>query len=144
MSSYLRQGWFETFLPIRIEGTPAFLRIWVEMVALIPLLHQLDELYGSADEPYCHDLTHRRDAEVTLAALLVALVGEQPSALRRASAPAAVAAVLAERYGVRRADLPVVAPTWIDQVDLEPAELALLLPRLFDAKAARALVLGEF
>ncbi len=139
MTRYLHQGWYETFLPLRIDGEPAA-RVWLEMSALVPLLRQLDQLYGSADEPYCRDPAQRRDAEAALATLLVALVAERPGVLRRACLPARAAAALSGRYGVRRVALPLAAPPWIDLVDVEPADLAPLLAELFDAATDRSAI----
>jgi hypothetical protein len=132
MARYLHQGWFETFLPVRCGAKSGTLRVWVEMDQILPLLRQLDRLYGSEVEPYCRDLSQVRAAQETLARLIVELLAERPAALKRACAPAELADHLAAHHRVRRADLPLPSPPWLDQVDVEPADLAPVLSALFD------------
>lgn len=138
MPDYLQRGWFETFLPVRADGAAGALRVWVEMPALVPLLRVLDRTYGSEAAPYCRDPGQRRAAQATLAELIVGLVRERPDVLKRVCAPGQLADLLADHHGVRRVELPVSAPAWLDQVDLEPADVAPLLPLLFDALASWA------
>ena len=120
------------FVPVRLGAErQAALRVWIETRDLVPLLRQLDSLYGSETEPYCLDLSQVRAAQATLAGLIVQAIASQPAMLRRVWAPRDVTAWLSAEYGVRPSDVPMAMPAWLDQVDLEPADVAPLLSRLY-------------
>jgi hypothetical protein len=139
MPGFLHAGWFEMFLPIRLGAEPRALRVWIEMRDLVPLLRQLDHVYGSEAEPYCVDPTRVRAAQDTLAGLIVQAIAAHQGTLRRVWAPADVAEWLTAEYAVRRVNLPMAIPAWLNQVDLEPADVAPLLSRLYAPDAAEVI-----
>jgi hypothetical protein len=94
------------------------------MTQVVPVLQQLDRLYGSEAEPYCHDIRETRHAQDMLAQLVAELVARQPSALRRVCAPRDLAERLSEVHGVRRVNGLLPVPSRINQTELDPAAVA--------------------
>jgi hypothetical protein len=138
VSKYLHTGWHEFFIPVRSEHGRTHLRIWIDMEEVIPLLRQLDLIYGDEDHPYAMDAREIPDAQRTLLQLVTSFAIERPEAVRRAAASRRLATELADRFGIGPSDYPVAYPPAIDQVDLDPTQTMFALPFIVDRDAIRA------
>ena len=130
MSRFLHTGHHEAFLPARVADQPFSLRVWVEMRDLVPLLERLDERFGERGRPYCTKLERVPEAQGVLLEMIAELLRAQPQKVRRAFVPVAVADRLLADCGIGRIDAYPAYPPAIDQVDLDPAELAVHLRAL--------------
>ncbi len=138
MSDYLRTGWHEFFIPVASLRGPTSLRVWIEMEDVVPMLRQLDLLYGDEAHPYALRVEDIPDAQRKLIQLVTDHVIEHPEAVRRAAAPRQLAVELAERFGVGRSDYPIDYPPAIDQADVDPAQAMFALPFILDREAMGA------
>jgi hypothetical protein len=138
VSKYLHSGWHEFFIPVRSEHGNSHLRVWIDMEDVVPLLRQLDLIYGDEDHPYAMDPREIPDAQRMLLRLVTNLVIERPYAVRRAAGPRRLARELGERFGIGPSEYPVAYPPAIDQVDLDPAQTMFALPFIVDRDAIRA------
>ena len=109
-------------------------RVWIEMAEVVPMLRRLDDIYGDAEHPYALRVEEIPDAQRKLLELVVRHVLEDPSAVKRAAASRQLADELSERFGVQRSDYPLPYPPTIDQVDLDPQQVAVALPFILDRK----------
>lgn len=134
----MRSGWHEFFIPVTSLHGRASLRVWIDMEAVIPLLRQLDLVYGDENHPYALRVGDIPDAQRKLIQLVTEHVIEHPEAVRRAAASRRLAAELAERFGVGRSDYPIEYPPTIDQADVDPAQVILALPFILDREAIGA------
>jgi hypothetical protein len=132
MTKYVSSGWYEFLLPVRSTRGPDFLRVWIDMKDVVPMLKRLDALYGDAEHPYCRDLTQMPEAARDLVRMVVEHVLKRSDSVRRISARRALAAELHERFGVEQSRYPIAYPEVIDQVDLDLSHALLMLPLIFD------------
>lgn len=128
MSKYLHTGWHEFFLPMMSRHGRTHVRIWIEMEDLVPMLRELDVLYGDREHPYALRTEEIPDAQRKLLEMVTQHVLEKPQAVKRAAASRQLAAELHDRFGVQPSDYPDV----IDQVDLNPEQVTLALPFILD------------
>ncbi|MFD7440077.1 hypothetical protein [Streptomyces sp. NPDC059909] len=136
MSDFLHLGWHEFLLPATTRaGGTEYLRVWIDMSDVVPMLRRLDLIYGDPDHPYTLDLRQGPEAQRTLLRLVAEHLLEQPGALRRAAATRRFAAEMQDRFGVAPANFPLPYPSFIDQVDLDPAQTAVALPMVLDRDA---------
>jgi hypothetical protein len=132
VSEYLHSGWHELFIPVTSGGERSFMRIWIEMADVVPMLRELDRIYGSEDHPYALRPEEIPDAQRKLLELVTEHAIAHPERVHRAAAPRKLGSELAERFGVGRSQYPLDYPTPIDQVDLGPAQLMFALPFILD------------
>lgn len=132
MSQYLHAGWHEFFIPVTSRGERSFVRIWIEMADVVPMLRELDRIYGSEGHPYALRAEEIPDAQRKLLELVTEHAIAHPERVRRAAAPRKLGSELDERFGVGRSQYPLDYPTAIDQVDLDPAQLMFALPFILD------------
>ena len=130
MSRFLHSGHHEACLPARVADQPFSLRVWIEMSDLVPLLERLDERFGESGQPYCTQLERVPEAQGVLLEMIAEFLRAQPQKVRRACVPVAVADRLRAECGIRRIDAYPAYPPTIDQVDLDPADLAVHLRAL--------------
>jgi hypothetical protein len=109
--------------------------VWIEMRDLVPLLEQLDERFGEDGKPYCTKLERVPEAQGVLLAMIAELFRAEPQKVRRACVPVAVADRLHADFGIGRIDAYPAYPPAIDQVDLDPADLAVHLRALLSGGA---------
>jgi hypothetical protein len=128
MSKYLHTGWHEFFLPVMSRHGRTHLRIWIDMADLLPMLRELDLVYGDRDHPYALRTEEIPDAQRKLLELVTQHVLHQPRAVRRVACSRQLAAELHDRFGVQPSDYPLRYPEVIDQVDLDPEQATLALP----------------
>jgi hypothetical protein len=134
----MRTGWHEFFIPVRSLQGRSSLRVWIDMEDVVPMLRQLDLIYGDEDHPYALRVEEIPSAQRKLLALVTEHVIEHPEAVRRAAAPRHLAAELAERFGVSPSDYPIGYPPAIDQADVDPAQVMFALPFILDREAIGA------
>lgn len=128
VSKYLHVGWHEFFIPVWSLKGLTHLRVWIDMEDVLPMLRHLDAVYGDDDHPYAMRVEQIPDAQRDLIQMVIDHVLEQPGAVRRVSASRQLAAELAERFGVGQSQFPLEYPEVIDQDDLDPSQLMLILP----------------
>jgi hypothetical protein len=131
MTRYLQTGYYEAVLPVQVGTASGSLRVWLNAGAMLPLLRQLDARYGDEGQPYCVHAEDRLRALHTLEELIRDLVTEQQTALKRVCAGEQLARALQVQYEVRRVEIYPPPPPWLDQIDLEPTDVAPLLGRIF-------------
>lgn len=133
MSEFLNTGWHEFLLPVTTRaGSTEYLRVWVDMNDVVPILRQLDLIYGDREHPYALDLRQIPDAQRTLLQMVATHLLAHPDALRRVASSRAFATELWERFGVAPAARGLPYPPIIDQADLEPHQVAVALPMILD------------
>lgn len=133
MSEFLHTGWHEFLLPATTRvGSTEYLRVWVDMNHVVPMLRQLDLVYGDREHPYALDLRQIPDAQRTLLHMVATHLLANPDALRRVASSRAFATELWERFRVAPAARGLPYPPVIDQVDLEPHHVAVALPMIID------------
>lgn len=131
MARYLQTGYYEAVLPVQVGTTSGSLRVWLNAGAMVPLLRQLDARYGDEGQPYCVHAEDRLRALHALEELIRDLVTEQQDILKRVCAGEQLARALQVQYEVRRVEIYPPPPPWLDQVDLEPTDVAPLLGSIF-------------
>lgn len=131
MTQYLRTGYYEAVLPIRVGEAMGSFRVWLQAKEVVPLLRQLDSRYGDEGQPYCVHAEDRLRVLHTLEELIRDLITERPEVLKRVYTTHQIARELQVQYEVRRVEIYPAPPSWLDQVDLEPADVAPLLSSLF-------------
>jgi hypothetical protein len=131
MTRYLQAGYYEAVLPMRVGEVPGSFRVWLKAAEMVPLLRQLDARYGDEGQPYCVHAEDRLRALHTLEELISDRITERPEVLKRVCTSNHIARELQVRYEVRRVEMYPPPPPWLDQVDLEPADIAPLLGSLF-------------
>jgi hypothetical protein len=134
MSKYLHTGWHEFFLPVITRHGRTHVRVWIEMQQVVPMLRELDRIYGDAEHPYALRVEEIPAAQRQLLELVVRHVVENPGAVKRAAASRQLAEELRERFGVQPSDYPLLYPPAIDQVDLDPEQVSFALPFILDRK----------
>jgi hypothetical protein len=130
MSRFLHTGHHEALLPAQVADQPFSLRVWIEMSDLVPLLNRLDERFGEGGQSYCMKLERVPEAQGVLLEMIAELLRAQPQKVRRACVPVSVADRLLADFGIGRIDAYPAYPPPIDQVDLDPADLAVHLRTL--------------
>lgn len=138
MTDYLHSGRHEFFLPVTSRQGRTYLRIWIDMADVVPLLRRLDLIYGDEHHPYALDPRDVPDAQRKLLELVCELALERPEAVDRVAAPRGLAVELAERFGIGPSDHPIPYPPAIDQADLDPAQTMFALPFILDRDAIGA------
>jgi hypothetical protein len=131
MPKYLQAGYYEAVLPVRVGETIGGLRVWLQAEEMVPLLRQLDLRYGDVDHPYFVHAEDRLRALHTLEELIRDLIIERPEVLKRVCTTSGIAREMQIRYEVRRVELYPPPPPWLDQIDLEPTDVASLLGSIF-------------
>ncbi|GLY70968.1 hypothetical protein [Amycolatopsis taiwanensis] len=133
MSKFLHTGWHEFLLPVlSCRETTEYLRVWLDMAAVVPMLRELDLAYGDREHPYALDPRQIPQAQAGLLAKVAQHLLDHPGALRRAAASRAFATELADRFAVSPAAGALPYPPFIDQVDLEPHQVEMALPLIID------------
>lgn len=132
---YLQASYYEAVLPVKVGTATGSFRVWVNAKEMVPLLRRLDERYGDEGQPYCVRAEDRLRALHTLEELIRDLITEHPAVLKRACTSEHIAQALQVHYEVRRMEIYPPPPPWLDQVDLEPEDVAPLLGRLFYREA---------
>lgn len=131
MTEYLRTGYYEAILPIRVGAATGSLRVWLPAKEVALLLRQLDLRYGGEGHPYWVHAEDRLRVLYTLEELIRDLITERPEVLKRVCTTHQIARELQVQYEVRRVQIYPPPPSWLDQVDLEPADVPPLLSSLF-------------
>ncbi len=131
MTKYLQAGYYEAVLPVRVGAATGSLRVWLNAKEMVPLLRQLDTRYGDEGQPYCVHAEDRLRALHTLEELIKDLITEHPEVLKRVCTGEHIGRALQVQYEVRRVEIYPPPPPWLDQVDLEPVDVAPLLGGLF-------------
>jgi hypothetical protein len=132
VSKYLHTGWHEFFVPVMTRHGRTHVRVWIEMEQVVPMLRELDRIYGDADHPYALRTEEIPDAQRKLLEMVIQHVLRHPGAVKRASASRQLAEELRERFGVQPSDYPIQYPPFIDQVDLDPGQVTFALPFILD------------
>ncbi len=138
MTRYLQTGYYEAVLPVQVGTVTGSFRVWLNAGEMVPLLLQLDARYGDEGQPYCVHAEDRLRALHTLEELIRDLVTEQQTVLKRVCAGEQLARALQVQYEVRRVEIYPLPPPWLDQVDLEPADVASLLGSIFHRQTSNA------
>lgn len=128
---YLQASYYEAVLPVKVGTATGSFRVWLNAKEMVPLLRQLDTRYGDEGQPYCVRAEDRLRALHTLEELIRDLITERPEALKRVCTGEQIARALQVQYEVRRVEIYPPPPPWLDQVDLEPTDVAPLLGSLF-------------
>jgi hypothetical protein len=131
MTKYLQAGYYEAVLPVQVGAAKGCFRVWLNAKEMVPLLRQLDMRYGDEGQPYCVHAEDRLRALHTLEELIKDLIIERPKVLKRVCTSEQIARVVQVQYEIRRIKIYPPPPPWLDQVDLEPADVAPLLDSLF-------------
>jgi hypothetical protein len=131
MTKYLQAGYYEAVLPVQVGAARGSFRVWLDAKEMVPLLRQLDMRYGDEGQPYCVHAEDRLRALYTLEELIRDLITERPKVLKRVCTSEHIGRALQVQYEVRRVEIYPPPPPWLDQVDLEPADVAPLLGSLF-------------
>lgn len=139
MSKYLHTGWHEFLLPVMSLQGRSYLRIWIDMEEVVPMLRRLDRIYGDEEHPWALRIEEIPDAQRKLLEMIIEHVFERPEAVRRVSAPRQLGAELGERFGVSESQYPIRYPEVIDQVDLDPVQVMLALPFILDREGLSGL-----
>jgi hypothetical protein len=132
---YLQTSYYEAVLPVKVGTATGSLRVWLDAKEMTPLLRQLDARYGDEGQPYCVRAEDRLRALYSLEELIRDLITERPEVLKRVCTSEQIAQALQMQYEVRRKEIYPLPPPWLDQVDLEPSDVALLLGSLFYRQA---------
>ena len=127
-NKYLREGWHEFLIPVESTRGVRYLRVWIEMRDVVPMLRRLDERYGDDEHPYALRVEDLPEAQRDLLEMVIVHVISKPETVRRIAAQRDLAAELSERFGVRTSDYPLAYPSAIDQVDLDIGQMTLALP----------------
>jgi hypothetical protein len=135
MTKYLQAGYYEAVLPVQAGAAKGCFRVWLNAKEMVPLLRQLDMLYGDEGQPYCVHAEDRLRALHTLEELIKDLIIERPRVLKRVCTSEQIARVLQVQYEIRRVEIYPPPPPWLDQVDLEPVDVAPLLDSIFQRQA---------
>lgn len=136
MSKYLHTGWYEFLLPaVSDEGAKEYLRIWIDMEDVVPMLRRLDLKYGDRDHPYALNAADIPDAQRTLLSMAAQHVLAHPEAVRRVAASRRFASELWERFRIGPSPRSLPYPPVIDQVDLDTPKMGLALPYIIDRTA---------
>jgi len=135
MTSYLQAGYYEAVLPVHVGEATGSLRVWLRAEEMVPLLRQLDARYGGADHPYWVHAAERLEVLHRLEELIRDRIIACPAVLKRVCTTSHLARELQIHYEVRRVAIYPPPPPWLDQVDLEPADVALLLGSIFHRQA---------
>lgn len=128
---YLQSSYYEAILPVKVGTATGSFRVWLDAKEIVPLLRQLDARYGDEGKPYCVRAEERLRALHTLEELIRDLITGHPEALKRVCTGEQIARALQVQYEVRRREIYPLPPPWLDQVELEPVDIAPLLDRLF-------------
>jgi len=128
MSKYLYTGWHEFLIPAESRGGPQYLRVWIDMEDVVPMLRRLDHVYGDEEHPWALRVEDIPDAQRELLDMVIDRVISRPEAIRRVAVDREFAAELAERFGIPPSNYPLPYPTAIDQVDLDVGQASLALP----------------
>lgn len=131
MTKYLQAGYYEAVLPVQVGAAKGYFRVWLNAEEMVPLLRHLDIRYGAEGQPYCVHAEDRLRALYTLEELIRDLITERPKVLKRVCTSEHIARVLQVQYEIRRVEIYPPPPPWLNQVDLEPADVAPLLGSLF-------------
>jgi hypothetical protein len=135
-SKYARTGWHEFLLPAASEqGDAEFLRIWVEMVDVVPLLRRLAPDSERQRYPNVLAVGEASDAQRTILRLVTMHIFGHPEALRRVSTTRRFANELWQRFHIGASAHSLPYPPVIDQVDLDPGQVCLALPFIVDRTA---------
>lgn len=133
MSEFLHTGWHEFILPATsIDRVTEYLRVWIDMDVLLPMLRRLDQIYGDSEHPYALDPRQIPDAQRTLLVMVAEQLLAHPGTLRRIATSRAFADELQHRFGVMPAEQTLPYPPFIDQVDLAPSHIEMALPFILD------------
>ncbi|HEY7414779.1 MAG TPA: hypothetical protein VH593_06280 [Ktedonobacteraceae bacterium] len=132
---YLQTSYYEAVLPVKVGTATGSFRVWLDAKEIVPLLRQLDTRYGDEGQPYSVHAEERLRALHTLEELIRDLITERPEVLKRVCTGEQIAQALQVQYEVRRREIYPLPPPWLDQVDLEPIDIAPLLGRLFHRQA---------
>lgn len=132
MSKYLHTGWHEFFVPVMTRHGRTHVRVWIEMQQVVPMLRELDRIYGDQEHPYALRTEEIPAAQRRLLELVIQHILEHPGAVKRASASRQLAEELLERFGVQSSDYPLRYPPVIDQIDLDPEQVTMALPYILD------------
>ncbi len=138
MTKYLQAGYYEAVLPVQVGAATGSLRVWLNAEEMVPLLRQLDALYGDEGQPYCVHAEDRLRALHTLEELIRDLITEHPEVLKRVCTSEHIGRALQVQYEVRRVEIYPPPPPWLDQVDLEPVDVAPLLGSIFHRQTNHA------
>lgn len=135
-SKYTRTGWHEFLLPAASEqGHTEFLRVWVDMVDVIPLLRRLAPDGKRQRYPNMLSAGEASDVQRTILRLVTVHIFGHPGAVRRAGATRRFANELWERFHIGPSAHSLPYPPVIDQVDLDPGQVCLALPFIIDRTA---------
>jgi hypothetical protein len=104
------------------------MRIWIEMADVVPMLRELDLVFGDQEHPYALRTEEIPDAQRKLLEMVTRHVLEEPGALKRAAASRQLAAELHDRFGVKPSDYPLRYPDVIDHVELNTEHVSVALP----------------
>lgn len=137
MGKFLHTGWHEFLLPASHHDATEYLRIWVDMANIVPMLRELDLAYGDREHPYALDPRRIPQAQRTLLSKVAQLVLDHPGALRRAAISRTFGSELWDRFRVAPAATALPYPPFIDQVDLEPHQVVMALPLIIDRSLLR-------
>jgi hypothetical protein len=138
MTKYLQAGYYEAVLPVQVGAARGSFRVWLDAKEMVPLLRQLDALYGDEGQPYCVHAEDRLRALHTLEELIRDLITEHPEVLKRVCTSEHIGRALQVQYEVRRVEIYPPPPPWLDQVDLEPVDVAPLLGSIFHRQTNHA------
>jgi hypothetical protein len=135
-SKYTRTGWHEFLLPAASEQKHSeFLRVWVDIAAVIPLLQSLAPEGERQRYPDVLSADETFDTQRTVLRLVTLHIFAHPNAVRRVSATRQFANELWERFHIGPPAHSVPYPPAIDQADLDPAQVCLALPFVVDRRA---------
>ena len=130
---YLRAGWHEFLVPTVSErGTTEYLRTWIDMADLVPMLRHLDLIYGDREHPYAMNVAEIPDVQRHLLRMVAQHLLASPEAIRRAAVRRRFAEELWSRFQIAPSPRGLPYPPVIDQVDLDPQQVGVALPFILD------------
>src|SRR5438132_10463260 len=95
MSKYLYEGWHEFLIPAESRGGPQYLRVWIDMEDVVPMLRRLDQVYGDEEHRWALRVEDIPDAQRELLDMVIDHLISRPEAIRRIAVHQELAAGLA-------------------------------------------------